>query len=81
MVAAWAVEIPAPVTVGVESSMSWVCGTMLPPPPIWQLRNDGMVRRCGWVDILAVAMEWRSIASCVDVILTMMVSGWQRSSN
>ena len=74
MDAACTAEIPALVTVGVESSASRVCGKMWPPPPPHRLHDDGMMRRCGWVDILAVAIERRSSASCVDVVLTMTVS-------
>ena len=73
MAAAWAAEIPAPVTVGVESSVSRVHGKMRPPPPPWRLRNGGIVQRCGLVNNLAVAMERRSIASCIDVVLKMTV--------
>ena len=69
MAAAWAAEISAPVTVGVESSVSRVCGKIRPPPPPRQLRDGGIVQRCGGVNNLAVAMERRLIASCVDVVL------------
>ena len=62
------------VTVGVELSVSRVCGKMRPPPPPRRLHDDGgMVRTSVWVDNLVVAMEQRSIASCVDVVLKMMV--------
>ena len=74
MDAACAAETPAPVTVCVESSASRVCGKIRQPPPPRRLHDDGMVQRCGWVDILAVVMERRSIASCVDVVLMMPVS-------
>ena len=69
MAAAWAAEIPAPVMVGVELSMSWVRGKMRPPPPPWRLHDGGIVRECGWVNNLAVAMEQRLIASCIGVVL------------
>mgnify|MGYP006151550605 CR=1 FL=1 len=59
--AACAAETPWPLTVGVESSVSRVCGRMRPPPPPRRLRDGGIVGNCGWMDGVTIAMEWRLI--------------------
>ena len=38
-------------------------------PSSTAIHDGGMVQRCGWVNNLSVVMEWRWIASCVDVVL------------
>ena len=55
--------------VGVELSMSQVCGKMRPPSPPWRLPDDGIVVNCGWMDGVMIAMAQRLIHCHGDEVL------------
>ena len=59
--------------VGVELSVSRVCGKMRPPPPPWQLRDGGIVGNCGWMDGVTIVMEQRLIHCDGDEVLMVAV--------